>query len=170
MKREILFLSSSFPDLYLSQQKKSHAREIAWLKSPVRHRTLAPFGGITHIRFKGSSNWTSQPLRLPRIFFLGQIKTQLWEVNRCICCAFRRGRGNPRAQCLQPNCQRETIPRLVPVSRSCERSPAILPCFSSRQSRRCKFRFGPCRRTCLRLPLCTSSHMYPGQQVSLCSH
>ena len=40
--------------------------KIAWLKSPVRHRTLAPFGGITRIRFKGSSNWTSQPLRLPR--------------------------------------------------------------------------------------------------------
>ena len=41
--------------------------EITWLKSPVRHRTLAPFDGITRIRFKGSSNWTSQPLRLPRI-------------------------------------------------------------------------------------------------------
>jgi hypothetical protein len=41
--------------------------KIAWLKSPVRHRTLAPFDGITRIRFKGSSNWTSQPLRLPRI-------------------------------------------------------------------------------------------------------
>jgi hypothetical protein len=41
--------------------------KIAWLKSLVRHRTLAPFGGITRIRFKGSSNWTSQPLRLPRI-------------------------------------------------------------------------------------------------------
>src|SRR6476659_3046749 len=40
--------------------------KIAWLKSPVRHRTLAPFGGITRIRFKGSSNRTSQPLRLPR--------------------------------------------------------------------------------------------------------
>jgi len=108
--------------------------------------------------------------RLPRIFFLEQNKTQLWEINNYIRCAFRHNRGNPRAQCLQPNCQRETIPRLVPVSRSCERSPAILPCFSSRQSRRCKFRFGPCRRTCLRRPLCTSSHMYPGQQVSLCSH
>src|SRR5262245_41309432 len=43
--------------------------KIARLKSPVRHRTLAPFGGITRIRFKGSSNRTSQPLRLPRIFF-----------------------------------------------------------------------------------------------------
>jgi hypothetical protein len=41
--------------------------KIAWLKSPVRHRTLAPFDGITRIRFKGSSNWTSQPWRLPRI-------------------------------------------------------------------------------------------------------
>ena len=41
--------------------------KIAWLKSPVRHRTLAPFGGITRIRFKGSSNWTSQPSRLPRL-------------------------------------------------------------------------------------------------------
>src|SRR5207244_10233841 len=41
--------------------------KIAWLKLPVRHRTLAPFDGITRIRFKGSSNWTSQPLRLPRL-------------------------------------------------------------------------------------------------------
>jgi hypothetical protein len=47
--------------------KKAMLGKIAWLKSPVRHRTLAPFGGITRIRFKGSSNWTSQPLRLPRI-------------------------------------------------------------------------------------------------------
>ena len=46
--------------------KKSHAQEIRRLKIPVRHRTLAPFGGITRIRFKGSSSWTSQPLRLPR--------------------------------------------------------------------------------------------------------
>ena len=50
-------------------------------KSPVRHRTLAPFVGITRIRFKGSSNWTSQPSRLPSIFFLGQNKTGLREVN-----------------------------------------------------------------------------------------
>ena len=48
--------------------------EIAWLKSPVRHRTLAPFDGITRIRFKGSSNWTSQPLRLPRIFISSRIR------------------------------------------------------------------------------------------------
>jgi hypothetical protein len=33
---------------------------------PVRHRTLAPFGSITRIRFKGSSSWTSQPWQLPR--------------------------------------------------------------------------------------------------------
>src|SRR5881397_2815453 len=33
---------------------KSHAHQNAWLTSPVRHRTLAPFGGITRIRFKGS--------------------------------------------------------------------------------------------------------------------
>ena len=132
-----------------------------------------PFGGITRIRFKGSAPKQFGALsatRLPRTFFLAQNKTQLWEVNRCICCTSRHNRGNPRAQCLQPNCQRETIPRLVPVSRSCERSPAILPCFSSTQKRRCKFRFGPSRRTCLQLPLCTSSHMYPSQQVSLCSH
>ena len=150
--------------------------EIAWLKLPVRHRTLAPFGGITRIRFKGSPAHSvercpdSQPLRLPRIFFLGQNKTQLWEVNSCTCCTLRHDTGNPLAQCLQPNCQRETIPRLAPVSRSCERSPAILPCLFSTQNRRCKFRFGPCRRTCLQLPPCTSSHMYPGQRVSLCSH
>ena len=34
---------------------------------------LAPFGGITRIRFKGSSNWTSQPSRLPRICYLLRI-------------------------------------------------------------------------------------------------
>src|SRR5262249_8256844 len=33
---------------------KSHACSRARLTSPVRHRTLAPFGGITRIRFKGS--------------------------------------------------------------------------------------------------------------------
>jgi hypothetical protein len=47
-------------------------RKIAWLKLPVRHRTLAPFDGITRIRFKGSrspavARLDSQPLRLPRI-------------------------------------------------------------------------------------------------------
>jgi len=47
---------------------------LAWLTSPVRPRTLAPFGGITRIRFKGSSNWTSQPLRLPRIVFSVRIR------------------------------------------------------------------------------------------------
>jgi hypothetical protein len=60
------FLVSWVPDSIFIKQK-SHARKIAWLKSPVRHRTLAPFDGITRIRFKGSSNWTSQPSRLPRI-------------------------------------------------------------------------------------------------------
>src|SRR5207249_8397857 len=50
-----------------SHNKKAVRGKIAWLKSPVRHRTLAPFDGITRIRFKGSSSWTSQPLRLPRI-------------------------------------------------------------------------------------------------------
>src|SRR6267378_8000751 len=64
-KKEFLFpvfLISDCP----SHNKKAMRGKIAWLKSPVRHRTLAPFGGITRIRFKGSSNWTSQPLRLPR--------------------------------------------------------------------------------------------------------
>jgi hypothetical protein len=55
-------------------------RKIAWLKSPVRHRTLAPFDGITRIRFKGSSNWTSQPWRLPRIVEL-RIRPDPGEVN-----------------------------------------------------------------------------------------
>src|SRR6266481_1249421 len=55
--------------------------KIAWLKSPVRHRTLAPFDGITRIRFKGSSNWTSQPLRLPRIVEL-RIKPDLTKSTR----------------------------------------------------------------------------------------
>ena len=48
---------------------------------PARHRTLAPFGGITRIRFKGSSDFrTSQPLRLPRINYV-QNRTTRGEVN-----------------------------------------------------------------------------------------
>ena len=31
--------------------------------------------------------------RLPRIFFLGQNKTQRWEINSYIRCAFRHNRG-----------------------------------------------------------------------------
>jgi len=51
----------------VSHNKKAMRGKIAWLKLPVGNRTLAPFDGITRIRFKGSSNWTSQPLRLPRL-------------------------------------------------------------------------------------------------------
>jgi hypothetical protein len=50
--------------------------------SPVRHRTLAPFGGITRIRFKGSPAFARlSAKRLPRTFFLGQNKTGINEVN-----------------------------------------------------------------------------------------
>src|SRR6476660_2672150 len=66
---ELPFLHSYFPGFLINSvihNKKAVRGKIAWLKSPVRHRTLAPFGGITRIRFKGSSSWTSQPLRLPR--------------------------------------------------------------------------------------------------------
>ena len=51
---------------------------------PVRHRTLASFGGITRIRFKGSvASATLSAMRLPRIFYFVQNKTRLWEVNVC---------------------------------------------------------------------------------------
>jgi hypothetical protein len=65
---EIPLLHSCVPVFLIRtfHNKKAMRGKIAWLKSPVRHRTLAPFGGITRIRFKGSSNWTSQPWRLPR--------------------------------------------------------------------------------------------------------
>ena len=46
----------------------------------VRHRTLAPFGGITRIRFKGSSDVrTSQPCGSPALQF--QNKTGTAQVN-----------------------------------------------------------------------------------------
>ena len=61
-------------------KQKNMRGKIASLKSPVRHRTLAPFDGITRIRFKGSSNWTSQPLRLPRLVE-NEIKAGPCEVN-----------------------------------------------------------------------------------------
>jgi len=58
--------------------------KIAKLKSSVRHRTLAPFDGITRIRFKGSSNRTSQPLRLPRSLIRSESKARVQQVNnRC---------------------------------------------------------------------------------------
>jgi len=59
-----------------NHKTKRHGRErIA--ESPVRHRTLAPFGGITRIRFKGSSDLrTSQPLRLPRTLITTEDKTR----------------------------------------------------------------------------------------------
>jgi hypothetical protein len=49
---------------------------------PVRHRTLAPFGGITRIRFKGSpaSHRTLSHCGSPAAF-LNQNKTQMCEVN-----------------------------------------------------------------------------------------
>src|SRR5262245_31655129 len=52
----------------------------ARLKSPVRHRTLAPFGGITRIRFKGFVSPTSQPSGSPALSFsvrirLGRVKS-----------------------------------------------------------------------------------------------
>ena len=137
--------------LIRGSQQKGRARNHAWLS--CQSVSGPPFGGITRIRFKGSAPKQFGALsatRLPRTFFLAQNKTQLWEVNRCICCTFRHNRWNPRAQCLQPNCQRETIPRLVPVSRSCERSPAILLSVSSRQRQRCRYRIGLSHRRCLR--------------------
>ena len=58
---------------------------IAWLKSPVRHRTLTPFGGITRIRFKGSRSPAVAGTGLSAIaappHFL-QNKTRNCEVNR----------------------------------------------------------------------------------------
>jgi len=63
--------------VHLWLQIKSHARNYAWL-------TLAPFGGITRIRFKGSAPKSLGALsakRLPRTFFRGQNKTGINEVN-----------------------------------------------------------------------------------------
>jgi len=60
--------------------------KIARLKSSIQHRTLAPFGGITRIRFKGSPGSTpdSQPLRLPRSLIRSESKARVQQVNnRC---------------------------------------------------------------------------------------
>src|SRR5262249_5661104 len=61
----------SFPGfLIVFLTTKSRARKFALLRSPVRHRTLAPFGGITRIRFKGSapkSSKHSQPCGSPAL-------------------------------------------------------------------------------------------------------
>jgi hypothetical protein len=65
----------------ISHNKKALLGKIAWLKSPVRHRTLAPFGGITRIRFKGSSNLDLSAIAAPPHFFLVQNKTLQCEVN-----------------------------------------------------------------------------------------
>jgi hypothetical protein len=64
------FLVSRF---FLVIKTKPHAREIAWLRSKSGIGPLAPFGGITRIRFKGSrspavAGLDSQPWRLPRTF------------------------------------------------------------------------------------------------------
>src|SRR6476646_5572139 len=66
--------------------------KIAWLKSPVRHRTLAPFGSITRIRFKGSSNWTSQPSRLPRCVELRIRPDPVKSTQHTVCTSARQER------------------------------------------------------------------------------
>jgi hypothetical protein len=149
--------------VYSWLKQKSHVRRIAWLKSPVRHRTLAPFGGITRIRFKGFDRPFAPIIsarRLPRTFFLGQNKTGLGEVNATDCgCMAHVGAGqarNPANALPAAKLLTRSTRRLLPASRSCERSPAIAPYSSSRQKRRCKFRFGLSHRTCLQLQPCTS--------------
>ena len=54
-------------------------------KMPVRHRTLAPFGGITRIRFKGSAPkpfGALSAIAAPPHFSLGENKTRICEVNQ----------------------------------------------------------------------------------------
>jgi hypothetical protein len=64
---EIPLLHTCLPVFLIRKfhNKKSHAQKIAWLKSPVRRRTLAPFGGITRIRFKGSSKLDLSAIAAP---------------------------------------------------------------------------------------------------------
>jgi len=78
---------------------------------PARHRTLAPFGGITRIRFKGSSDFrTSQPLRLPRINYV-QNRTTRGEVN-----AGRIVAGvNGNDFWLEKKCTRPSLQRAAPL-------------------------------------------------------
>jgi hypothetical protein len=56
---------------------KSHARKNAWLTSLRRHYPHQ-VQGVSSPAIAGPN---SQPLRLPRIFFLGQDKTRANEVN-----------------------------------------------------------------------------------------
>jgi hypothetical protein len=52
---------------------------------PVRHRTLAPFGGITRIRFKGFDQRFAPIISAtaaPPHFSLGENKTRICEVNQ----------------------------------------------------------------------------------------
>src|SRR6476660_217909 len=130
--------------------------KIAWLKSSVRHRTLAPFDGITRIRFKGSSNWTSQPLRLPPHFYLVENKTPLREVNERQNC--RPSVMDVPAN-LECNCDsadetfRNAISHqpaigLPPPSRSYGKWQAIDRSPVSRRTRRCNCRRRPYHPPC----------------------
>ena len=133
---------------------EKHARKIAWLKSPVRHRTLAPFGGITRIRFKGSSNWTSQPSRLPR-YIESRIRPELVKSTDRNC-------GASVSNALQITCTSELTrsnrldrqPQLTarsafPVSRSCGKWPSIFHSPVSTRFRHYKHQTYPYRRKCL---------------------
>jgi len=52
--------------------------------------------------------------RLPRIFFLEQNKTQLWEINNYIRCAFRHNRG-----IREPNACSQLPTRNYPPAGAC---------------------------------------------------
>ena len=64
-------------------KQKSHAQSHAWLILPVQHRTLAPFDGITRIRFKGSPLQTDTLSHCgsPAVLLLSQNRTRTSEVN-----------------------------------------------------------------------------------------
>ena len=73
---------------------KSHARSRAWLTSPVRHRTLAPFGGITRIRFKGSPLPLSRDQTLshcgsPALCFFVKIGLAIAKSMVATCCSVK---------------------------------------------------------------------------------
>jgi hypothetical protein len=55
-------------------------------ESPVRHRTLAPFGGITRIRFKGSPAFrqTLSHCGSPALCFLARIRLACAKSITCI--------------------------------------------------------------------------------------
>jgi hypothetical protein len=157
-------------------KQKSHAQSHAWLISPVRHRTLASFGGITRIRFKGSpashrtlSHCGSPALRLQNKTRKKDVKggsaalsddAKILAAFGCVNLTSSKGLLDPPPEFNVAQRRGYSgsiiISLLPPVLRSYERWPSTCPSPSSRPSRRCRCRKRPCPQTCPRPSPCKS--------------